>query len=149
MNMGGRTLVVVLATLAVFAIGCMWLFNSAMNDKEGRIKVNRAMFRAREVQNAIAAYHAERKVLPLDNSALRLSGKESMPYLTASEQQGDLSFEILVETGTLTVTFASEQALIGGRTLIFVPRPAREGLEWSCNRGTVDVRYRPQQCRGE
>ena len=89
------------------AICLVWVFYAGMNDKEGRIKVALAMIKAREAQSAIAAYYAERKVLPPDNSALRLPNKESKPYFTAFEQQADLSFGILVQSGTLTLTFAS------------------------------------------
>ena len=119
-----------------------------MKDKEGRIKVVLAMAKAREAQSAVAAYHAERNILPADNSVLRLPDKESKPYFTAFEQQAELSFGILVQNGTLTLTFASGQDPVSGKTLIFVPRIASGVFEWSCNTGTVEARYRPPQCRG-
>jgi type IV pilus assembly protein PilA len=145
----GRRRVIVLTTAVVLAIGLVWVFFGGMSDKEGRIKVALAMVKAREAQSAIAAYYVERKVLPPDNSALRLPNRESKPYFTAFEQQADLSFGILVQRGTLTLTFASQQDPVSGKTLVFVPRVADGGLEWTCNTGTVDPRYRPPQCRGQ
>lgn len=144
-----RKRLIVLATAAVLAIGLAWVFNSGMKDKEGRIKVALAMAKAREAQSATAAYYAERKALPPDNDALRLSNKESKPYSTAFEQKADLSFGILVHNGTLTLTFAAAQDPVSGKTLVFVPRIADGGLQWTCNTGTVDARYRPAQCRGQ
>ena len=146
---GRRRRAIVLTTAAVLAIGLVWAFYAGMSDKEGRIKVVLAMVQAREAQSAIAAYHAERKVLPPDNNALRLPNKESKPYFTAFEQQADLSFGILVQSGTLTLTFASEQDPVSGKTLIFVPSIVDGEFKWSCNTGTVDARYRPHQCRGQ
>jgi len=140
---------IVLTTLAVLAIGLVWMFYAGMSDKEGRIKVALAMAKAREVQSAISAYHAERKVLPPDNSALRQPSKESKPYFTAFEQQADLSFGIVVQSGTLILTFGSEQDPVSGKTLIFVPSISDGEFKWSCNTGTVDARYRPAQCRGQ
>ena len=133
----------------VLAIGLVWVFFAGMSVKDGRIKVALAMLKAREAQTAIAAFYTERRMLPPDNSSLRLESKESTPYFTAFEQQAELSFGILVKSGTLTLTFASGQDPISGKTLIFVPRIAEGKFEWTCNTGTVDVRYRPPQCRGQ
>jgi type IV pilus assembly protein PilA len=144
-----RRRAIVLAAVALLAIGLVWVFYGGMSDKEGRIKVALAMAMAREAQSATAAYYAERKALPPDNSALRLPDKESKPYFTAFEQKADLSFGILVQGGTLTLTFALDQDPVSGKTLVFVPRIAEGGLEWTCNSGTVDARYRPAQCRGQ
>jgi type II secretory pathway pseudopilin PulG len=141
--------VIVLTAAAVIAIGLAWVFYGAMSDKEGRIKVALAMAKAGEAQNAIARYYAEKGVLPPDNSALRLPNNEAKPYFTAFEQQADLSFGILVQRGTLTLTFASGQNPVSGKTLVFVPRIVQERLEWTCNTGTVDARYRPAKCRGQ
>ena len=145
----GSRRVIVLSTAAVLAIGLVWVFYGAMSDKEGRIKVALAMVKAQEAQSAIASYYAEQRALPPDNSALRLPNKESKPYFTAFEQQAELSFGILVQSGTLTLTFASEQNPVSGKTLVFVPRIDQGKLEWTCNTGTVDARYRPSKCRGQ
>ncbi len=145
----GRRRVIVLTAAAVLAIGLVGVFYSGMSDKEGRIKVALAMAKAREAQSATAAYYAERKALPPDSGALRLPNKESKPYFTAFEQKADLSFGILVQSGTLTLTFAAGQDPVSGKTLVFVPRIAEGGLQWTCNTGTVDARYRPAQCRGQ
>lgn len=140
--------VVVVATAAALVLGLAWVIYSGMSDKEGRIKVALATAKAREAQSAIAAYFAERKVLPPDNGALRLPNMNSQPYFTAFEQQSDLSYAILVKDGTLTLMFASGQSPVSGKTLVFVPRVAQGGLEWTCNTGTVDAKYRSVPCRG-
>ncbi len=149
MQRKGQKRAVVLAAAAVIAIGLTWVFYTGMSDKDRRIKVVLAMAMAREAQNEIAAYYAERKTLPPDNRALRMPDKESKPYFTAFDQQANLSFAIHVQGGTLTLTFASDQDSVSGKTLIFVPRISDKGVEWTCNTGTVDVRYRPPQCRGQ
>lgn len=143
-----RRRVIVMVTAAVLTIGLGWVFYGGMNDKEGRIKVALAMAKAREAQSAIAAYYTERKILPPDNGTLQLPNRESKPYFTAFEQKADLSFGILVQGGTLTLTFASGQDPVSGKTLVFVPRIANGGMEWTCDTGTVEARYRPVQCRG-
>lgn len=145
----GRRRAIVLTAAAVIAIGLVWMFYGGMSDKEGRIKVALAMAKAREAQSATAAYYAERKALPPDNGALRLPNRQSKPYFTAFEQKADLSFGILVQSGTLTLTFAPDQDPVSGKTLVFVPRIAEGELVWTCNTGTVDARYRPAQCRGQ
>lgn len=61
-----------------------------MQRKGRRRAVVLAMARAREAQNEIAAYYAERKTLPPDNRALRMPDKESKPYFTAFDQQANL-----------------------------------------------------------
>lgn len=142
-----RRRVNVLVAISLLAIGLAWIFFGAVSDKDGRVKVALAMAKAREVQSAIATYYADRKVLPPNNEALRLPGKESRPYLTATEQDAELSFAIVVKNGTLTLTFASGQEPVSGKTLVFVPGVAEGGLAWTCDKGTVDARYRPTQCR--
>lgn len=138
-----------LTTAIALAAGVVWLFFAAMSDKEGRIKVVLAMQKVSEAQSATAAYYAERRALPPDNNALRLPNIESQPYLTAFEDKADLSFGIVVQGGTLTSTFGSDQDPISGKTLVFVPRIAEGRLEWSCGAGTVESRYRPPPCRSQ
>jgi hypothetical protein len=147
-NNRGRRRNIALTIAAVLAIGLVWAFYGGTSDKEARIKVMHAMTKASEVQSAIAAYYADRKVFPQDNSALRLPNKEPVKYLTAFEQQAVLSFEIIVQNGSIVLTFASDQDPVSGETLVFVPSVVNGGLEWTCNKGTVDKRYRPPQCRG-
>ena len=47
----------------------------------------------------------------------------------------------------LVLTFADSQRAIGGKTLVFAPRLVGGKLEWTCDRGTVEPRYRQQPCR--
>ena len=147
-NGGGRGRILAIAAVTLIALGLAWVFYGSMDDKEGRIKVALAMAGAREAQSAAEAYYAERQALPPDNNALRLPNRESKPYFTAFEQKAELSFGIVVQGGALTVTFAPGQDPVSGKTLVFVPKIAGGGLEWTCNTGTVDARYLPAQCRG-
>src|SRR5690349_7368108 len=82
-----RKSLLVLAIIAALATGLIWVVVGGMGDKEARIKVALALAKARQVQDAVAAYYKPRKSLPPDNTALRLPNKESQPYLTAFEQQ--------------------------------------------------------------
>lgn len=118
-----------------------------MSDKEGRIKVALTLGKAREAQAAVERHFMERRILPPNNEALRMPGKTSEPYLTAFEQQGELSYRIKVTDGVITVTFAAGQDPVSEKSLVLEPRPEGGNLAWSCSAGTVEARYRPPQCR--
>lgn len=82
-----------------------------------------------------------------DNAALKLPSRESKPYITAFEQQAELAYTMLVRNGTLTLTFAPGQEPVSSRTLVRSPTERNGTLEWACNEGTVEARYRPPPCR--
>ncbi|MBA4416495.1 MAG: hypothetical protein C0392_01085 [Syntrophus sp. (in: bacteria)] len=128
--------------------GIVWIFFEGMREKEGRIKVVLVMTKAKEIQDIIENYYIERKMLPSDNDALRLPGRESTPYLTAFEERGKLSYRVHISNGVLTVTFSPDQRPLSGKTLIFVPRISDEKFDWTCDTGSVDLKYRPLKCRG-
>jgi len=131
----GRRRAIYLAVAWALVIGLFWLFQSTATDREGRSQVAFAVAKAREAQLAIGTYYSERKAWPSD---LRL---------LLPEPRDPLPFRIAFRDDALVITFADSQRALGGKTLVFVPRLVGGKLEWSCDSGTVDSRYRFPPCR--
>lgn len=143
------TAVIVFVVAQIFVIGLLWIAFSGSDEREGRVKATLATVKASELQNAIMSYYEERKTLPSDNSALRQADKQSKPYFTAFEEQGDLSYTIKVENGVITLTFSQNQAPLSGKTLVFAPHVSEGKFSWKCDTGTVDAGYLPTQCHSQ
>jgi len=133
----------------VIVVALLLLVFSGSGDREGRIKVALAAGKAAEVQNAIAGYYTDNQILPSDNNALRLPGKQGKSYFSAFEEQGEPSYTVSVANGVITLTFSKNQEPVSGKSLVFIPRVSNGKLEWSCHAGTVDAAYLPPQCQGQ
>ena len=131
----GRRRAIYLAVAWSLVIGLFWLFQSSATDREGRSQVAFAVSKAREAQLAIGAYYNERKSWPTDLRLLLPEPRDPLPFRTAFRD------------GALVLTFADSQRALGGKTLVFEPRLVGGKLEWTCDRGTVESRYRQQPCR--
>lgn len=128
--------------------GLLLVVFSGSGEREGRVKVTLAVAKAGKIQEAIASYYEEQITLPADNSALRIPGRQSKPYLTDADEHGDPAYTVNIANGVITLTFAANQEPVSGKTLIFVPRVSSGKLDWSCNTGSVEAIYRPAQCGG-
>lgn len=131
----GRRRAIYLAVAWVLVIGLIWLFQSGATDREGRSQVAFAISKAREAQLAIGAYYSERKAWPTDLRLLLPESRDPLP------------FRLAFRDGALVITFAESQRAVGGKTLVFEPRLVGGKLEWSCERGTVESRFRNPPCR--
>ena len=140
-------IVFVIAQVIVVALLLIVFFGTG--DREGRIKVALAVGKAAEVQNAIAGYYADNQILPADNNALRLPGKQGKPFFSTFEEQGEPSYSVSVANGVITLTFSKNQEPVSDKSLVFIPRISNGKLEWSCYAGSVDAAYLPPQCQSQ
>src|SRR3972149_3013580 len=113
-------IVFVIAQVIVVALLLIVFFGTG--DREGRIKVALAVGKAAEVQNAIAGYYADNQILPADNNALRLPGKQGKPFFSTFEEQGEPSYSVSVANGVITLIFSKNQEPVSGKSLVFIPR---------------------------
>lgn len=146
----GVTAITVFFIAQLIVAGLLWVVFSGTGDREGRVKTALAIANAGKIQDAVAGYYQEHNnTLPADNNALRLQNKQGSPYFTVFEEQGVPSYTVNVANGIITLTFSANQEPLSGKTLIFVPQISNEKLDWSCDTGSVETIYRPQQCGGQ
>lgn len=144
-----KTAMIVFIVSQLLVASLLLVVFSGTSEREGRVKVTLAVAKAGKIQGGVAGYYEEHNTLPTDNSALRLPGKQSKPYLTDTDENGDPAYTVNIASGVITLTFSANQEPVSGKTIIFVPRISSGKLDWSCDTGSVEAIYRPTQCGGK
>lgn len=133
----------------IFVVALVWIVFFGPSEREDRIRAALALGKATDLENAIASYHDENKMLPSDNNALRQANKAGIPYFSSFEEQGNPPYKMDVINGVITLIFSPSQSAIGGKTLILTPHILDGKLSWNCDASALDARYRPAQCGGQ
>ena len=131
----GFTLIELMIVVAIIGILAA-IALPAYQDYTKRSHVAEGLSLSSEVKYRVSEYYASRGVLPADNASAGLS-----PVIT-----GNAVTSILLSAGgVITITYNNK--VNNNDTLILVPATVGGSISWTCDTGTVDVKYRPSRCR--
>jgi type IV pilus assembly protein PilA len=90
-------------------------------------------------------------------NAANASAAFNTGYTAPAATTNVTSVAIAATTGQITVSYTTKVAASGSNTIIMVPNsagaaltagaPPAGAITWSCNTGTLAVRFRPAECR--
>jgi type IV pilus assembly protein PilA len=104
-----------------------------------RSRITEGLNLASSVKTAVAETFQSTAAMPTTNASAGVSDTIASKYVT-SVQVG--------ASGAITVTYNNTVGgSQGGNTIIFVPSASASAVDWTCNTGTVEARYRPANCR--
>lgn len=128
--LGFFMMVMILGILAAVAI-------PAYQDYITRSQVSLTLMEAESLEQEIEAFIDRTSFVP--GSAIDM-GKEE-------PGQFNHGTWVITENAVITVTFDDSASSISGETLTLVPYQEQSELIWDCTGGTVEAKYRPQECR--
>jgi TM2 domain-containing membrane protein YozV/Tfp pilus assembly major pilin PilA len=128
---GAIVVVMFIGILAAIAI-------PAYQDYTVRARVAGAMVLGAGAKQRVEQYMMARKSWPTTNAEAGMSDRIDDKYVAAMN---------IGEGGVITVQLSDKAGPASGKTLVFSPHIDAGILNWSCDGGTLDERYRPRECR--
>ena len=139
---GGFTLIELMIVIAILAI-LMAIALPAYQDYTIRSQTSECMNLAGGARTAVAEFWVSDGTWPADNDAAGLAA--------ATDISGRYVTGVAVDDGLITCTFGNEaHDDIDTDTLVLDPSntDADAGaIEWTCDGGTLENKYRPRSCR--
>ena len=133
---GGAVVVVVVVFIGIAVIGILAAITiPAYSDYTVRAKVSEALVFASPVRTAVTEHYANTKTWPKTLKEIDISPD------SLSDAHGNRV--ALLPQGVVEVAVAARQ----GKTILYVPTPEGERLNWDCTGGTLLPRDRPSSCR--
>lgn len=137
----GFTLIELMIVVAIIAILAA-IAISQYQDYVIRSQVSEGSALADGVKTAIAEFQQNKGTWPTTNASAGLASAASIVGSYVS------TVNVGTNTGEVTVTFGNKaHTNITGKTLRFSAIKHEGSIEWTCDNGTVDVKYLPASCR--
>jgi len=134
----GFTLIELMIVVAIIGILAAVAI-PAYSDYTIRAKVTEGVGMAAAAKTAVSEYRLSKAGFPSTNASAGISTTISSPYVSSLTVGAG---------GIITVTFtATASSEIAAETLIFTPSFASATVQWTCTGGTLDLKYRPANCR--
>ncbi len=133
----GFTLIELMIVVAIIGILAAVAI-PAYQDYTKRAHVSEGLGLASSVRTAVTEYNSSEGSLPTTNA---MAGVASSTLI-----KGNAVKSVAVGTGgAITITYNDK--VTDDATVILTPTVGAGGIEWTCNTGTVDSKYRPANCR--
>ncbi|MCK7491699.1 MAG: pilin [Comamonadaceae bacterium] len=104
-----------------------------------RSRVSEGLNLASAVKTAVAETFQTNAAFPSSNAAAGVADPIASKYVTSV---------VVGAGGIITVTFSNA---VGGNqgsnTIVFTPSAVTSAVDWNCQGGTVESRFRPANCR--
>ncbi|NLD01394.1 MAG: prepilin-type N-terminal cleavage/methylation domain-containing protein [Gammaproteobacteria bacterium] len=130
-------LMIVVAIIGILAAVAL----PAYQDYTKRAHVSEGIVLAAGAKTAVTEYYSSEAKWPTSNAMAGLP--------TDTAIKGNAVTKVAIgANGIITVTY-NEKVSKEATDIIFTPTASEEGgsIEWACNKGSVDNKYRPANCR--
>jgi type IV pilus assembly protein PilA len=128
-------LMVVVAIIGILSAIALPAYQSYVNTANA-VKVSPAFEYREEIYEAMNPYIVDKSELPF---SLEQIGLSSHPPVEVIESLAIVESRIIL---TLTTRFSGEED-----TIVLIPYVEEGELVWSCSQGTLDEKYRPEECQ--
>jgi type IV pilus assembly protein PilA len=137
----GYTVIELMVTLAVLSI-LLLIGIPTYQDYAIRAKISEGVVGVGRFKVAVVDSYLTTGLWPTSNSAAGVSS----PTQYRTDYVDRVDVQNVPSGGSVQITFSLAE-LGSNNTLIFVPTFVGGSFAWSCDQGTLPVRYRPPVCR--
>ena len=129
-------LMIVIAIIGILAVVAL----PAYQDYTARAQVSEALTLAEGQKSAVTEYRSDRGAWPTTNTEAGVASSISGKYVASVQVGAD---------GIITATMRSAgvNSDIKGKTLILTPTDKKGSFTWTCDKGTIEQKFRPSTCR--
>ena len=134
----GFTLIELMIVVAIIGILAA-IALPAYQDYTKRSNVTEGLSLAGGVKTAVAEYYSSEGTWPGSNTAAGLE------VATRIKGNAVTSVAVAANSGKITITYNTK--VENGATIELLPNASGGSIEWDCDGGNVDAKYRPARCR--
>ena len=131
----GFTLIELMIVVAIIGILAAVAI-PAYQDYTTRAKITEGIAAANAARTTVSEYRISTANWPNNATSAGYTSPDSQ-YVSA----------VAINNSTITVTFKAAAGVAAGSTIIYAGTVDAGSVEWSCNGGDVEAKYRPANCR--